>query len=156
MPILISWNRQPHVQIRVVKHIWHEIGVILWNIRVVDDVIKLLLKVRVVFKLLRPVFRIWLWSFLSQVFLLFEAKTYICIKFINTGLDSENLISYIGKILHIKYYILHQKILHVTYYIFIKKYYISHCRPTSEILHLISEMVRIWKGVVKGWDIRDN
>ena len=59
-PVSIYWYRQLHVQICVVKHIWREIGVGLCHIQVVDDAIKLFLKVRVVFKIIRPVFRIWL------------------------------------------------------------------------------------------------
>ena len=42
---------------RVVKHIWREIGFSFRKILVVDDLIKLLLKVRVVFELLGPVLR---------------------------------------------------------------------------------------------------
>ena len=60
-PVSISWYNQRHVQIIFIKHSWREIGVSLWHIQVVDDAIKLLLKVRVIFKVLGPVLRIFLW-----------------------------------------------------------------------------------------------
>ena len=56
----ISWYHQLHVQMRVVKHIWSEVGISLRYIQVVDDVITLLLKFQVIFEVLRPVFRIWI------------------------------------------------------------------------------------------------
>ena len=59
-PVSISWYHQPHVYMRVVRHIWREIGVVIWNILVVHDTIKLLLKFRVIFEVLKPVIRIWL------------------------------------------------------------------------------------------------
>ena len=86
-PISIYWYHQLHVKIRVVKHIWREIGVGLWHIRVVDDVIKLLLKARVVLEVLRPVFRIWIRYVISQIFFLFEATNYLRVKLINNCLN---------------------------------------------------------------------
>ena len=102
-PISISWHCRLHVQIRVVKHIWREIVVSLQHMQVFDDVIKLLLKLRVVFRVLRPVFRIWLQSFISKVFFLFEATTYICVGLINTGLEFLCLLLYNSDVLECSY-----------------------------------------------------
>ena len=57
--ISISWYRQLQI-LFVAQNIWREIGIGLQQIRVVDGAIKLILKVRVIFEVLGPVFRIQL------------------------------------------------------------------------------------------------
>ena len=57
------------------------------HIQVIDGVIKLFLKVCIIFKALMLVFRIWLRSVISKKFLLFEVTAYLGVKLINTCLD---------------------------------------------------------------------
>ena len=103
-PVYISWYWQIHVQINAVKHIWHEIGISLQYIWVVDDVIKLLLKVQVVFRVLGPVLRILFWPVISQVLFLFEATTYLCVKLINNCLDFFCILLYTSDALDCSYW----------------------------------------------------
>ena len=85
--VYISWYRQLYVQMNVVEHIWHEIGIGLRQIKVVDDATRLPLKGWVILEVLGPVFRIRIWSAISYVFLLLEATTYLCVKLTNNGLE---------------------------------------------------------------------
>jgi hypothetical protein len=71
----------------VIEHVWSEVIVGLLDILVVDNVVKLLLKVRVVLQAFRPVCWVWFCAIIREVFLFLESATDLGIEFLDTFFD---------------------------------------------------------------------